>query len=76
MKKMGNLADIMNMIPGLSSKLKGADPNVDEKQIEKVKAIILSMTPEEGKPEIIKVPAAQEDCRGQRHHRAGCKQAA
>ncbi|NLO64897.1 MAG: signal recognition particle protein [Clostridiales bacterium] len=55
MKKMGNLADIMNMIPGLSSKLKGADLNVDEKQIEKVKAIILSMTPEErANPEIIK----------------------
>ncbi|MDD4316217.1 MAG: signal recognition particle protein [Clostridia bacterium] len=47
MKKMGNIAEMMGMIPGLSNKLKGADLNVDEKQIEKTKAIILSMTPKE-----------------------------
>ncbi|NLL56859.1 MAG: signal recognition particle protein [Clostridiales bacterium] len=54
MKKMGNLADLAGMIPGLSKKLKGADLNVDEKQMEKMKAIILSMTQEERRrPEIL-----------------------
>ena len=54
MKKMGNLTEMMRMIPGLSSKLKGADLNVDEKQIERTKAIILSMTKKErANPEII-----------------------
>lgn len=47
MKKMGNLTEMMGMIPGLSNKLKGADLNVDENQIDKTKAIILSMTPKE-----------------------------
>ena len=32
------------MIPGMSRQLKGQDLNVDEKQLEKTKAIILSMT--------------------------------
>lgn len=54
-KKMGNLSDMMNMIPGLSGKLKGADLNLDERQLEKTKAIILSMTPaERANPDIIK----------------------
>ncbi|MDR0854815.1 MAG: signal recognition particle protein [Christensenellaceae bacterium] len=47
MKKMGNLSEMMSMIPGLSQKMKGQDMQVDEKQIEKTKAIILSMTPKE-----------------------------
>jgi signal recognition particle subunit SRP54 len=55
MKKMGNMQEMLAMIPGLSGKLKGADLNVDEKQIEKTKAIILSMTrKEKAYPEIIK----------------------
>lgn len=55
MKKMGNLTDMVNMIPGLAGKLKGADLNVDEKQIERTKAIILSMTQyERGNPDAIK----------------------
>ena len=53
-KKMGNLNEMMNMIPGLGNKLKGANLNVDEKQIDRVKAIIQSMTPQErSKPEIL-----------------------
>ena len=38
---------MLGMIPGLSGKLKGASLDIDEKQIEKTKAIILSMTPKE-----------------------------
>lgn len=47
MKKMGNLTDMVGMIPGLGNKLKGADLNVDEKQLDRTKAIIQSMTPKE-----------------------------
>ncbi len=53
-KKMGNLSDMLNMIPGMSKKLGGANLNVDEKQIEKTKAIIYSMTMKERThPEIL-----------------------
>lgn len=53
MKKMGNLKDIIGMIPGLSSKVGSID--IDEKQLVKNKAIIQSMTKRErNNPEIIK----------------------
>ncbi len=53
LKKMGNLKDLLGMIPGLGSKLKGV--NIDEKQLLKQKAIIQSMTPYERRnPEVIK----------------------
>ncbi len=55
MRKMGSVQDMLAMIPGISGKLKGANLNIDEKQIEKTKAIILSMTLEERtNPQIIK----------------------
>ncbi len=54
LKKMGNINDIISMIPGLKSKIKNI-PQVDEKQLLKQKAIIQSMTPYERKnPEVIK----------------------
>lgn len=53
LKKMGNINDLISMIPGVSSKLKGI--NIDEKQLEKNKAIVQSMTKEERlNPDIIK----------------------
>ena len=53
MKKMGNLKDVIAMIPGLGSKLKNVD--IDESQIKRNKAIIQSMTPKERRnPELIK----------------------
>ena len=53
LKKMGNLNEIVRMIPGVGNKLKGI--NIDEKQLEVNKAIIQSMTREERlNPEIIK----------------------
>ena len=53
MKKMGNINDILAMIPGAANKLKGV--TVDEKELEKNKAIIQSMTPKERRnPDIIK----------------------
>ena len=47
MKKMGSMKDMLDMIPGMSRQLKGQDLNVDERQLEKTKAIILSMTMKE-----------------------------
>lgn len=53
-RKMGNLSDMIGMIPGMGNKLKGMDLNVDEKQLDRTKAIIQSMTPKErAHPEII-----------------------
>ena len=53
LKKMGSLQDILGMIPGMASKLKGV--TIDEKQLEVNKAIIQSMTKEERlNPDIIK----------------------
>ncbi|MBF0283417.1 MAG: signal recognition particle protein [Magnetococcales bacterium] len=46
-KKMGSLSDIMSMIPGVKQAMKGKEMNVDEGQLRRVEAIILSMTLEE-----------------------------
>ncbi len=43
-KKMGGFGSILNMMPGMN-KIKEGD--IDEKKIERIKAIILSMTPRE-----------------------------
>lgn len=46
-KNLGPLDDIMKMIPGMN-KMKGMDKlNMDEKQIDHIKAIIQSTTPSE-----------------------------
>lgn len=51
-KKMGSIRDILGMIPGVGKKLDNVD--IDERQFDKTRAIILSMTPaEREKPEII-----------------------
>ena len=47
LKKMGGIAGIMSMMPALGGAGKGAVPEVDEKQMDRVEAIILSMTKEE-----------------------------
>ena len=45
MKKMGSMKDILAMMPGVGNKLKGAE--IDESRIDRIKAIIRSMTKEE-----------------------------
>ncbi len=51
-KKMGPLKEIIGMIPGIGNKVDGM--NVDEKQLQKVEAIIKSMTTEErSDPDIV-----------------------
>ncbi len=53
LKKMGGIASVMGMMPGMS-KLKIKESDFDERKIEKLKAMILSMTAKEReKPEII-----------------------
>ena len=52
MEKMGSMQDMLSMIPGLGSQLK--DIEIDEKQMNRPKSIILSMTKEErANPDII-----------------------
>jgi signal recognition particle subunit SRP54 len=52
MRRMGSLKGLMGMIPGLPSQLKDAD--VDERQLVRVEAVVLSMTLQERRrPEII-----------------------
>ena len=45
LRKMGPLQGVLKMIPGLGKQLQGMD--VDERQMARVEAIILSMTPQE-----------------------------
>jgi len=64
MKKMGNLNDMVSMIPGLSGKLKG-DAQIDENQIKHTKAIIQSMTIKERRnPNIIKASQKKRISKG------------
>ncbi|QZA33473.1 signal recognition particle protein [Hydrogenibacillus sp. N12] len=52
LKKMGPLEELLKMIPGVGARL--GQIQVDEKQLARLEAIILSMTPEEReRPEII-----------------------
>jgi len=51
-KKMGPISQLIGMIPGMGAQLK--DIQIDDKQVNRVEAIVLSMTPQERrKPEII-----------------------
>ncbi|MEZ5102601.1 MAG: signal recognition particle protein [Thermoleophilia bacterium] len=52
MRRMGPLRNVVSMIPGLGKQMQGLD--VNEKELARVEAIILSMTPDErSRPEII-----------------------
>jgi len=54
MKKMGNINELIGMMPGMSN-MKISEKDIDETRIEKFKAIIRSMTKQEREhPEIIK----------------------
>jgi signal recognition particle subunit SRP54 len=52
-RRLGPLQSLLGMIPGLGNELRGA--KIDEREFDRVQAIILSMTPEERRhPELIK----------------------
>ena len=51
-KKMGSMSSLLGMLPGVGSKLKDVD--IDDKALNRVEAIIYSMTPEERrKPQLL-----------------------
>ncbi len=62
LKRMGPLENILGMIPGMD-KLK--DSSIDEKQLKRVEAIVLSMTPQERtRPDILNARRRQRVARG------------
>ena len=53
MRRMGPLQGLLGMLPGVGAQLRGV--KVDEREIDRIEAIILSMTPaERRRPELIK----------------------
>jgi signal recognition particle subunit SRP54 len=51
-KKMGNVKDLLGMLPGVGKAIKDID--IDDKSFSKIEAIILSMTPKErGNPDMM-----------------------
>lgn len=62
-KKMGNMKDLMGMLPGVGKAIKDVDINDDA--FKHIEAIIHSMTPEERrKPTIINMPRKQRIAKG------------
>jgi signal recognition particle subunit SRP54 len=47
MRKMGGLSSVLGMLPGLGMKKDQLESLVDDKQLKRTEAIVLSMTPEE-----------------------------
>ncbi len=62
-KKMGNIKDLMGMIPGVGKALKDVD--IDDNAFKGIEAIIYSMTPEEReRPEILTGPRRARIAKG------------
>ncbi len=65
MKKMGGIKFILSMIPGIGGKLKQIEDQIDDKMLEKNKAIIQSMTVKERQdPSIINGSRRQRIAKG------------
>ena len=47
LKKMGGAKSLIGMLPGMGTKIKVSEDDIDEKKIDRTKAIILSMTKKE-----------------------------
>lgn len=63
LKKMGNIKDVLAMVPGLGNKIGNLD--IDEKQLVRNRAIIQSMTKKErSNPDIIKSSQKQRIAKG------------
>ncbi len=64
-KKLGGLGSVMNMMPGMNAQMKGAADNVDDKQLDRIEAIIYSMTPaERGNPALLNPSRKNRIARG------------
>src|SRR5262245_9386794 len=64
LRRMGPLQGVLKLIPGLGNQLEGLD-NVDERELARVEAIVLSMTPQERSfPHVIDGSRRQRIARG------------
>jgi signal recognition particle subunit SRP54 len=63
LRRMGPLQGVLKLIPGIGSQLKGVD--IDERELKRVEAIVLSMTPQErALPKLIDGKRRQRIARG------------
>jgi signal recognition particle subunit SRP54 len=64
-RRMGPMSQVLGMIPGFRSAARAKDLTVDEGQLDRIEAIIQSMTPGERRhPEIINGSRRQRIARG------------
>lgn len=62
-KSMGSLSDLMAMIPGMNQQLKGVQ--IDDRELGRMEAMILSMTPEErNNPDVINLSRKHRIAKG------------
>ena len=65
MKNMGGLSSVLNMLPGIGGKMKDLEGMVDEKDMARKEAMILSMTPKErANPDILNVSRKKRIAKG------------
>jgi len=65
MKNMGGISSILGMMPGLGGKMKDIESMVDEKDMARKEAIILSMTAKErSNPEVLNISRKQRIAKG------------
>ncbi|MCF0134743.1 MAG: signal recognition particle protein [Blautia sp.] len=66
MNNMGGISSILNMLPGMgNSKMKDIEGMIDEKAMDRTKAIILSMTPQERRnPSLLNISRKNRIARG------------
>ena len=65
MRNMGGLTSILGMLPGMSKQLGNLESMIDEKQLAKTEAIILSMTPRErANPKLLNLSRKSRIARG------------
>lgn len=65
MKKMGGLSSILSMMPGMGKQMGDIESMVDEKQMARMEAIVLSMTPAEREnPKLLNLSRKSRIARG------------
>ena len=65
MKNMGGISSVLNMLPGLGNKAKDIESMIDEKDMARKEAIILSMTPKErANPDLLNISRKKRIAQG------------
>ena len=65
MKNMGGLQSVLSMLPGMGGKMRELESRIDEKDMARKEAIILSMTPQErANPSLLNVSRKNRIARG------------